>query len=327
MSISKFVYDLSGLIKYADRAPWDEALNDILTAHLGLACETTGLDPDAIFEMIGDHWQGPLWGCAFEDLLAQELAPDGRNLVDEYLRLRSWHEKAPNKAYMRSLRNTVMSLYEVSEVVAGQSMTLRDLLRDVEPVTVYEQSATRSLFDWDKIAARIVKVDGKYGISGALLPFSVDGAQQLIDTFSGLVNEAPNITAINGSDRDTFLRASGPIFTNLWLIDCLDKIMSESMPDMVNADGDDLVFHRIVFPLAKGVASKDVARRLNAVQSLEPASDTFWNWLTTKKKTSKSNKGKQSLVTTMDDGRSVFANIKLARRKLVVEVNSAIRAE
>src|SRR3546814_3147433 len=55
-----------------------------------------------------DLWQGPLWGCAFEDLLTQELEPEGRNLVDDYLKRRGWNEKAPNKAYMRALRDTVM---------------------------------------------------------------------------------------------------------------------------------------------------------------------------------------------------------------------------
>ena len=46
------------------------------------------------------------------------------------------------------------------------------------------------------------------------------------------------------------------MFTNMWLLDCLGKAMPGTMPDMVNADGDDLVFHRIVFPLAKGVIGK-----------------------------------------------------------------------
>ena len=98
MSRSKSAHDLSGLMKYADRAPWDEALAEMLSAHLDPASEATGLEPDAIFEIIGDHWQGPLWGCAFEDLLTQELEPDGRNLVDDYLKRRGWNEKAPNKA-------------------------------------------------------------------------------------------------------------------------------------------------------------------------------------------------------------------------------------
>jgi hypothetical protein len=119
------------------------------------------------------------------------------------------------------------------------------------------------------------------------------------------------------------------MFTNMWLLDCLGKAMPGSMPDMVNADGDDLVFHRIVFPLAKGVIGKSVVRRLNAAQWLEPASDTFWNWLApvTKKRKPRTTKGGQAFVTTMEDGTPVFANVELAGRKLIVEVNSAARAE
>ncbi len=329
MSRLKSAHDLSGLMKYADRAPWDEAMDEMLSAHLGPACEATGLEPDAIFEIIGDHWQGPLWGCAFEDLLTQELEPDGRNLVDDYLKRRGWNEKAPNKAYMRALRDTMMSLYEVSEVVPGQSMTLRDLLRDVAPVTVREHGATQTLVNWDKIAARVVDVNGRHGISGALLPFSADGALQLIDAFGRLADDAKDTSELNQTDRDAILRASGPMFTNMWLLDCLGKAMPGTMPDMVNADGDDLVFHRIVFPLAKGVIGKSVVRRLNAAQWLEPASDTFWNWLVpvTKERKPRTAKGGQAFVTTMEDGTPVFANVELAGRKLIVEVNSAARAE
>ena len=115
----------------------------------------------------------------------------------------------------------------------------------------------------------------------------------------------------------------------MWLLNCLGKAIPGSSPDMVNADGDDLVFHRIVFPLAKGVIGKSVVRRLNAAQWLEPASDTFWNWLApvTKKRTPGTTKGGQAFVTTMEDGTPVFANVELAGRKLIVEVNSAARAE
>ena len=328
MSKPKSAHDLSGLMKYADRAPWDDALAEMLSAHLGPGSEATGLEPDAIFEIIGDHWQGPLWGCAFEDLLTQKLEPDGSNLVDDYLKRRGWNEKAPNKAYMRALRDAVMSLYEISAVVPGQSVTLRDLLRDVPPVTVREHGATQTLVNWDKIAARVIDVNGRHGISGALLPFSADGARQLIDAFSRLADDAQSIAETDRPDREMLLKASGPMFTNMWLLDCLGKAMPGSMPDMVNADGEDLVFHRIVFPLAKGVIGKSVVRRLSAAQWLEPASDTFWNWLSpmTKNRKPRTTKGGQAFVTTMEDGTPVFANVELAGRKLIVEVNSAARA-
>ncbi|MDT8280822.1 MAG: ComEC/Rec2 family competence protein, partial [Erythrobacter sp.] len=47
-------------------------------------------------------------------------------------------------AYFAALRDTPVSLYEVSDVQPGASMVLRDLLSDVAPVTVREKSATRT---------------------------------------------------------------------------------------------------------------------------------------------------------------------------------------
>src|SRR3546814_16892205 len=84
---------------------------------------------------------------------------------------------------MKALRYAVMSLYEVSEVVPGQSMRLRDLLREAEPVTVHERSATQSLANWDRIAARIVTVNGRQIISGGLLPFGLEASATLIAAF------------------------------------------------------------------------------------------------------------------------------------------------
>lgn len=328
MSRLKPGHDLSGLMTYADRAPWDEAMSELLSTHLGPACKATGLEPDAMFEIIGDHWQGPLWGCAFEDLLTREMEPDGLNLVDDYLKRRGWNEKAPNKAYMRSLRGIAMSLYEISDVIPGEAMTLRDLLRDTAPVTVREHSATRTLVNWDKIAARIVEVNGRLGISGALLPFSPDGAARLVDTFFLLRDEKVGAGRSDPSEIDAVLQAAAPMFTNIWLLDCLGKAMPGDEPELVNSDGDDVVFHRIVFPLAKGVIDKSVARRLNAADWLDPASDSFWNWLApaAKGRKPKPNRGKQTFVTTMDDGTPVFANVELVGRNLIVEVNSAARA-
>ena len=65
-----------------------------------------------------------------------------------------------------------MSLYEVSDVVVGESFLARDLVRGGEPVRVFERSATRSLSQWDRIAARVVSVQGRTQILGGLLPFS-----------------------------------------------------------------------------------------------------------------------------------------------------------
>src|SRR4051812_8848321 len=72
----------------------------------------------------------------------------------------------------------VMSLYEVSDIVVGESFLARDLVRGGEPVPVFERSATRSLSQWDRIAARVVTVasllikwDGQPGSSISDQPF------------------------------------------------------------------------------------------------------------------------------------------------------------
>ena len=44
-----------------------------------------------------------------------------RNVADEYLKRRGWKESAGARAYIRAQRTSVMSLYEVSDVVVGES--------------------------------------------------------------------------------------------------------------------------------------------------------------------------------------------------------------
>ena len=51
-----------------------------------------------------------------------------RNVADEYLKRRGWKESAGARAYIRALRTSVMSLYEVSDVVVGESFLARDLV-------------------------------------------------------------------------------------------------------------------------------------------------------------------------------------------------------
>jgi hypothetical protein len=176
-------HSLSGLMKWLSHDEWREPFADVLDLHIGPVCDAYDMEFEEIAEVIGDHWAMTLWSCAFEDFLTQAVEPDGRNIVDDYLKRRSWKESAGNRRYMEALRDSCMSLYEVSEIVPGQSFLARDLLRGGEPIRVSEQSATRSLQVWDKIGARIVEVSGRNILAGGLLPFSPAAADELMDEF------------------------------------------------------------------------------------------------------------------------------------------------
>src|SRR5450756_229889 len=81
---------------------------------------------------------------------------------------------------MAALRTSVMSLYEVSDIVRDTSFRARDLVRGGEPVLISERSATHSLKQWDRIAARVVQVGTQTQITGAVLPYDRDASEILL---------------------------------------------------------------------------------------------------------------------------------------------------
>jgi hypothetical protein len=108
------------LIKWLGREEWRGSFQEVLDQHLGPACESAGIEFDEIAEILGDHEFMMLWACAFEDFLTRDCEPDGRNIVDDYLKRRGWKEPVANRRYMAALRASTMSLYEVSDIIAGQ---------------------------------------------------------------------------------------------------------------------------------------------------------------------------------------------------------------
>jgi hypothetical protein len=115
---------------------------------------------------------------------------DGSNVVDDYLKRKGWKEGASTRAHMAALRTSVMSLYEVSDIVRDTSFRARDLVRGGEPVLISEQSATRSLEQWDRIATRVVQVGSRTQISGAVLPFDRDASEELLKSLGKLAKRA-----------------------------------------------------------------------------------------------------------------------------------------
>jgi hypothetical protein len=79
--------NVDGLIAWTRRPEWHERLTRCLDLHTAKACNTAGIDPAEIEDLLGAYAASNVWGAAFEDLLATDL-PDGRNLVDEYMRRR-----------------------------------------------------------------------------------------------------------------------------------------------------------------------------------------------------------------------------------------------
>src|SRR6266851_2567059 len=340
-------HSLQGLMKWLTRDEWRDRFAEVYDDHLMAACDQTDLDVDEIISILGqDRFMSTVWGCAFEDFLTREFE-DGSNIVDDYLKRRGWKEGASTRAYTAALRASMMSLYEVSDIVRDTSFRARDLVRGSEPVLISERLATRSLQQWDRIATRVVQVGSRTQISGAVLPFDRDTSEELLkllrklakraekekQKFANLAGRSVDNPAITrGFSETTVLRALAPTITTVWLIDAVDSALSPLIPEVRNTEGDELLFCTAHYPLAAGTTADDIRSTLRRCLEFHQENATSWNWISSRKPTK--TLGKQNtppksrtFVTTLDDGSLVLGSVELTDNALVLSVNSRARSD
>jgi len=168
-------HSLRGLMKWLTRDEWRDRFAAVYDAHLQPACERLGVDVDEVVSILGQDWfMTTVWGSAFEDFLTRDF-DGGYNIADDYLKRRGWKESASTRAYITALRTSVASLYEVSDIIKDTSFRARDLVRGGNPILISERSATRSLKQWDRIAARVVQVGADQWSIAAIPTRSIRG--------------------------------------------------------------------------------------------------------------------------------------------------------
>jgi hypothetical protein len=331
---------LRGLIKWSMRDPWRDRFDQILEDHLLPACDETGVATDDVVSIIGeDLFMSTVWACAFEDFLTREF-DDGANAVDEYLKRRGWKEPASVRTYMAALRNSTMSLHEVSDIVPGESFRTRDLVRGGEPVLISERSATRSLKPWDRIAARVVDMGSKMQIGGGVLLLEMGTTEACIEALHGLrkrstrkqrkfskaMQQVFGDTAAAALSTET-LRTIGPMFTTFWLMDLIKRAQGPEIPDLRNFEGDQLLLCEARYPFAAGTTCDHIEAVLDAYREFRRADATFWNWISLKKSAVRASEGSLTFETRADDGALVLGGIELQADALVLSVNSQRRCD
>ena len=210
---------------------------------------------------------------------------------------------------------------------------------------LFERSATRSLSQWDRIAARVVTALGKTQISGAVLPFSHSLAEEAVASIERVRKKARaeagklakslgrnvdeiDFAAVTGLEE--VLASSAFIFSDLWLNDALRRSLYPTLPQIENTDGDPLEFITVHFPLISK-AKLPAIRILDNLPSLWKESDGFWNWSEAKPPPQKAAKrrstGAETFGATMDDdGAIVLGTIELGTKTVTLSVNSEARA-
>ena len=332
------------MIAWAKREEWRGTLAEFLDRHSAHACAAAGIDVEEIADVLGDDAATVVWGAAFEDLVAADL-PGSRNIADDYLRRRGWKEGASAREYIAGLRRAAISLYEVSGLVPGESMLLRDLVRGGEPVRVSEKLGSQGLRQWDCIATRVIPLREGAVISGTLMLFEQDTSEALLASLRKTRTKAPRdvaaiaqefgieadaMTLASMMTPDLLLAGSAFMVTNFWLDAALKAAQGLNRPELFNSEGDPLDFTTLHFPLLPKVKPEQVRQALATIPALRQEDPGFWNWLDEPgaKPRSVPRRGKaQTFFSTMEDGSLVLGTLALKGRRLSLEVNSTARAK
>ena len=326
-------------MNWARRPEWAEQQAAVFNAHLDPVCDRIDLARDALIQELEAHgYGGMLFGVMFEDFISRRLADD-RNIIDDYLQRRGWRESVPGRRYLQQLRDSVLSLYEVVEVVPGRHCDLRDMMRGGKTFRVHERMGTQNLVKWDRLAARVLSLNGKTVFSGGILPYPREAAEKLLKLLTDsrkqfdnqLAREAEKDVlthlAVSENLDDRFLRESCPAFTGLWIMDILQRLQ-QPLPELVNRDGEALVFTETRFPFLADQL-EEIAQRLDAAPDWErdnPDEHT-WTWLPETDAVVDKKQGGMAIDSLLDGQHPLNGTLELIPGVLTLTTNSMGRAQ
>ena len=280
------------LAKWAAREEWEEAQAELYAAHIDPVADIVDMSADEIAALLGDS-AVVLFVFIAEDFFAARFGEDDDlNPIDDYLKRRGWRETVSARRYLEALRDSHVSLYEIVDIDPGRSVTVRDLILGGEAVTVNERRGSESVARWDRVAARIVTVNGKEHFTGGILLYRHEASQELLSVFDEMANrlqkELREAAEETGDDspieKESVLRLivrglpCAPIFSQHWAVDAVMR-MQAPLPELRNSDSEAIVFCEVRFPIAGDEA--EVAAVLDGIEALEREEDgeAHWAWL------------------------------------------------
>lgn len=239
---------------------------------------------------------------AYDAWFAFDCLIDGETrIIDELLKQ---VELTPGeRGFLEAMRRTTMRLYEVTDTVAGSTITLRDIVEG-DVVTVAERSASRSVSRGDCFAARIISrgCSGRPEIERGLLPIALSVRDRVVDAIKEyrkqFLRDEP------GRSIDACYRELPPVFHTTWL----GSIFEPAIPKLTNTDGEAMLLTRLSFH-ADDRASLERALDGAAAHGLARSGEHAWTW-----------DGKNAAGADVSLG-----TLKLEGDLLLVEVNSAAR--
>jgi hypothetical protein len=249
------------------------------------------LPDDELFERLGPVVPDVLT-AVMEDFLTARFGEHGdRSVVDEYLARRGWLEKKHASSYLRAVRDSFPSLYEVVTVDPGRAVTVRDLVRDTDPERVPDRLVSEVVNVWDCFVGRLVGSGRTRRFTVSLLPFPRGLVRICLEDLVELTKEIPKqlreILREQGSradfsdlePREFLLRGPmGAIFFTSRFVTWHIEEAGAGLGELKNTDDEDLILSTVRFPIEGSEA--DVAAALDGIPEFgrDDGGELRWSW-------------------------------------------------
>ena len=151
----------------------------------------------------------------FEDWLIfdYKVNKEKETFIDIYIKNNKL--KDDETALLKSLKDSVISLYEVTSVDKDKKIMLKDLLMDSEH-TLRDKSLTRGLNKGDIFATRLLTLDGKTCMSGCVYPYKADQKKTVLTYVDKQFKRYIKNVKPQGTMRD-FLKDYGDVLNIIWM--------------------------------------------------------------------------------------------------------------
>ena len=269
-----------------------------------------------------------LYPCALEFFFSNEYrsGPKKRiwNVIDVFLKYDEALLSPAEKDYLKGMRDSYMSLYEVTHIEPEKSLTLKSLIKyDSQEIVVTEKRGTRQLAEKEIIGARIVQTKNKNFLAGGILCLSKKAAKEAkktIESISGFMLSEEFLNRIRAEQPNPEL-----MVRKMWVKEISGEWFRDHMnrqrpPTVMNIDGDPFEHITLTFPMT--VPKKEMSALLNSLSELMQTGFSQWIWRV---------KNNPEIVThplNKEDGEeagtlySVYAEIRIKGKNLIASVNS-----
>ena len=151
----------------------------------------------------------------FEDWLIfdYKVNKEKETFIDIYIKNNKL--KDDETALLKSLKDSVISLYEVTSVDKDKKIMLKDLLMDSEH-TLRDKSLTRGLNKGDIFATRLLTLDKKTCMSGCVYPYSSDHKKPVLAYVDKQFRRYTKNVNPEGTMKD-FLKDYGDVLNVIWM--------------------------------------------------------------------------------------------------------------